>query len=164
MTAALDKESRDLKKAGERQQKVDNLKTAGNALLQGPKRLFNKLFHIKDSIEKADDNRRKAFFLKPGYRKHIMRNLKLAILYGGAIHTKLALFPVTLICRHFSKEKDRRIRNELNRELTAELQIIDEKINDANSAGDNHEKYRLMRLRKKVESEKIRVMLNSRYI
>ena len=69
-----------------------------------------------------------------------------------------------MLLRHFSKDKDRRLRNELTRELDAEIRICDEKINDANSDGDKQEKYKLMRIKEKLVAEKNRVQLNSKYI
>ena len=65
---------------------------------------------------------------------------------------------------HCSKIKDKRIRNELARELENEIHICEEKINDANSAGDNKSKYELMRIKDKLEAEKIRVRVNSNYM
>jgi hypothetical protein len=102
--------------------------------------------------------------LEPGFRKKAVRNLKLAVLYGGAAKAKLALVPVVAICRHFSKIKNIRIRNELARELDTEIKITEEKISDANAAGDNKEKYQLMRIKSKLEAEKTRVRLNTKYI
>ena len=101
---------------------------------------------------------------EPGFRKKAFRNLKLAIMYGGAAHVKLSLVPVLAMCRYFSKQKDVRIRNELVRELETELSVCEEKINDANAKGDEREKYRLMRIRDRLKTEITRVKLNSRYV
>ena len=102
--------------------------------------------------------------IKPGFRKHMFKNLKLALLYGTAAHRKVSLIPVVMICRHFSKEKDKRIRNELERELETEIKVTDEKIADANSAGDQKEKYRLMRTKEQLSAELDRVKYNSSQI
>ena len=77
---------------------------------------------------------------------------------------KLALLPVTAVFRHLSKEKDRRIRNELLSQLDTEIKICEEKINDANSEGSKKQKYQLMRIKAKLERERLRVKTNSRYI
>ena len=74
------------------------------------------------------------------------------------------MVPVTMLCRHYSKIKDRRIRNQLARELDTEIQICQEKINDANSESDRKEKYKLMRIKSELEAQRDRVKLNSRYI
>ena len=42
-------------------------------------------------------------------------------------------------------------------EFDTEIQVIDEKISDARSAGKRREKYHLMRLKNKLESERTRV-------
>ena len=56
------------------------------------------------------------------------------------------------------------MRNELARELDTEIKVCDEKINDANANNDTKEKYRLMRIRDQLASERVRVRTNSRYI
>ena len=43
------------------------------------------------------------------------------------------------------------------KEFDTEIQVIDEKISDARSAGKRREKYHLMRLKNKLESERTRV-------
>jgi transcription elongation GreA/GreB family factor len=90
--------------------------------------------------------------------------MKLAILYGTAAQMKLAFVPVVMVCRHFSKVKDRRIRNELQRELETEIRVCEEKINDANANGDQKEKYRLIRIKDQLDAEVIRVKTNSKYV
>ena len=111
-----------------------------------------------------DVKKRKEFFLKPGYRHKIFRNAKWALLYGGAARYKLTSLPFLMLIRHLSKDKDRRLRNEVIRELDTEISICDEKINDANSNGDQTEKYKLMRIKGKLLAEKNRVSINSNYI
>jgi len=84
--------------------------------------------------------------------------------YGTAANIKLALIPTVAICRHWSKKKNLRIRNELVRELQTEIKICEEKINDANMREDKDEKYRLMRIRDRLDAEMIRVKTNSKYV
>ena len=91
-------------------------------------------------------------------------NLKLALMYGAVASYKITMLPVLMILRHFSKTKDVRIRRELARELDTEIKICDEKISDANAAGDQKEKYRLMRIKSQLEQEALRVKSNSRLI
>ena len=49
--------------------------------------------------------------------------------------------PFLGLLKHCSNLKDKRIRNELAKELDSEIRICEEKITDANSAGDNKTKY-----------------------
>ena len=74
------------------------------------------------------------------------------------------MVPVTALCRHYSKSKDRRVRNQLVRELDTEIEICKTKIEDASSMGHNQEKYKLMRIKSKLEEQKLRVLSNSKYI
>ena len=60
--------------------------------------------------------------------------------------------------------KDKRIRNDLARELETEIRVCEEKINDAASNGDLKEKYRLMRIKSQLEKESLRVRSNSKMI
>ena len=161
---ALDHDVKRREKKAKRDEKNTKLKNAGKTLAAGPKGWINSVDKFNQDFNKADENRRKAFFLKPGYRHRIFKNMSLALMYGGAAKAKLTLVPVLALFRHFSKDKDRRVRNELIRELDTEVKICEEKINDANSNGDQQEKYRLMRIKAKLESEKQRVQVNSKFI
>ena len=57
-----------------------------------------------------------------------------------------------------------RIRNELTNELTTELKVIDSKIEEADKNGHSKEKWQLMRIRDKVDQERIRVTTNSKFV
>lgn len=129
-----------------------------------PKGVHERIQQEVNKYDEMDDKRRKEFFTQPGFRKKWFRNLKLAILYGGAATYKITMVPVVALLRHFSKQKDRRMRNELVRELETEIKVADEKINDANANGDLKEKYRLIRIKDQLTAEKNRVITNSKYI
>lgn len=134
------------------------------SVLGTPKRWVTKLQDNANKLDEIDDQRRKNYMARPGFRKKWFRNLKVAILYGTAAQFKLALVPVVAMGRHYSKKKDRRMRNELLRELQTSLDITNEKINDANASNDQQEKYHLMRIRSQLQAEITRVTLNSKYI
>lgn len=144
--------------------KGHGIKRAVKSVVNLPLNVINGIKDQVRKLDKADEARRKSFMTEPGFRKHAFKNLKLAILYGTAGTVNLSLVPVLAIIRHFSKEKDIRIRNELTRELATEIKVCEEKISDANAAGDAKEKYRLMRIKDKLEAEKVRVMRNSKYV
>lgn len=162
--SAMDKEAKRNVKNAERAQKGQEIKNAAVAATALPRNTIKSIKDLTHKFDEADDERRKKFMTEPGFRKKAFRNLKLAILYGGAANVKLSLVPVVAVCRHFSKVKDVRIRNELVRELETELSVCEEKINDANSKGDEKEKYRLMRIRDRLKTEITRVKLNSKYV
>ena len=161
---AQDAEVKQMKKMGEKEIKGQERKNALKAVAQLPKNIIDNIKKQIHKVDEKDDERRIKYMTEPGFRKKAFRNLKLAIMYGSAAQIKLAFVPITALTRHFSKEKDRRIRNELLNKLETEIKICDEKINDANSEGDKNEKYQLMRIKAKLERERLRVRTNSRYI
>lgn len=162
--SAMDKEAKRNAKKAKLAQKGQEIKNAAIAATSLPRNAIKSIKDLTHKFDEADDERRKKFMTEPGFRKKAFRNLKLAILYGGAADIKLSFVPVVAVCRHFSKAKDVRIRNELVRELETELSVCEEKINDANSKGDEKEKYRLMRIRDRLKTEITRVKLNSKYV
>lgn len=144
-----------------------NLQAVGNAAKAVTTIPKNVIDSIKDTIHKldtADDDRRKEYMTEPGFRKRVFRNIKLAILYGSAATYKLSAVPMVWIVRHFSKEKDKRIQNELQRELRTNIKVCEAKIQDAESEGNKQEKYRLIRIKDQLENELQRVAYNSKYI
>lgn len=158
---AIDHAAKRAEKKAIRKEKMTKLKNAGKAVSAGPSDDAKEAKNFLQKFGEWDIKRRKEFFLKPGYRHKIFRNVRHALMYGIAgIH----YLPHLLLIRHFSKDKDRRLRNELIRELDAEIKITEEKINDANSNGDQKEKYKLMRIKEKLSAEKNRVQVNSKYI
>lgn len=162
--AAMDKEVKQRRKLSELQQKGQEVVNAAKASLQLPKNVIDSIKDVAKKFDEWDDERRKKYITEPGFRKKIFKNLKLSILYGTAAQTRLSLIPVTIAARHLSKQKNIRMRNELARELDTEIKVCDEKINDANANNDTKEKYRLMRIRDQLASERVRVRTNSRYI
>lgn len=117
-----------------------------------------------DDWDEWDDNRRKEYIIKPGIRKKYFRALKLCLLHYGAFAINPVLNIVLLILQSFSRTKDVRIRNEFTRELNAEIDICQQKIDDAASKGDNSKKYKLMRIKARLEAERDRIMTNSKVI
>lgn len=158
---AIDSSAKRAEKKSIRSEKMTKIKNAGKAVSAGPAESAKGVKGFFNKLGQLDIKRRKEFFLKPGYRHKIFRNMRLALMYG---YGGIKYMPVLLLFRHFSKDKDRRLRNELVRELDSEIRICEEKINDANSNGDQKEKYKLMRIKDKLAAEKNRVELNSKYI
>lgn len=161
---ALDHDAERKKKKAIRNEKKTKLKNAGKAIASEPKGWFDSAKRFTKSFDKMDDNRRKRFLIKPGNRHRIFRNFRNALMYGTVAKINIFYTPYLFAINRFSKEKDKRITNELVRELETEIKICDEKISDANSKGDNSEKYKLMRIKAKLEAEMQRVQTNSRYL
>lgn len=161
---AMDAEAKQMALFGKVARTGQDVVNAGKAVMALPMNVVKEIKKVSDDLDKADDNRRKAFMTDPGFRKKSFHNLKMAIMYGTAVQINLALLPILLIIRHFSKDKDIRIRNELIREIETEIKVCEEKITDAGSAGDNKEKYRLIRIKEKLLAELARVKSNSKYV
>lgn len=142
----------------------ENIKGATKAVLNAPKDIVNEIKHGVEEWDKWDDDKRREYIKKPGSRKKLFKRLKLALLYGAAGMTNLALIPVVFTVRHYSKIKDMRIRNDLARELDTEIKVCDEKIADAGANGDSKAKYKLMRIKSQLEKEAARVKSNSKLI
>ena len=161
---AMDAEAKQMALFGKVARTGQDVVNAGKAVMALPMNVVKEIKKVSDDLDKVDDNRRKAFMTDPGFRKKSFHNLKMAIMYGTAVQINLALLPILLIIRHFSKDKDIRIRNELIREIETEIKVCEEKITDASSAGDNKEKYRLIRIKEKLLAELARVKSNSKYV
>ena len=161
---AMDKEAKQQRKRAIKAQKGQERKNAFKAVMQLPKNVINSIKGQVKQADEADDERRKQYMIQPGFRKKAFRNLKVAILYGSAAQAKLSFVPIVAICRHFSKNKDRRIRNELVRELNTQIKVCEEKIADASAEGDKKEKYRLIRIKDQLDAELVRVKTNSKYV
>ena len=162
--SAMDKEAKQQRKMSIRQQKGQEVKNAVNAVTALPKNVIDSIKDQVKQLDEKDDERRKNYMTEPGFRKKAFRNLKVAIMYGTAAQAKLAFVPIVMMCRHLSKKKDRRIRNELIREIETEIKVTEEKINDANANGDTKEKYKLIRIKDRLDAELVRVKVNSKYV
>lgn len=161
---ALDHAAKTKEKDAERMEKKQKIKNAANAVSEKPKEKLDDVKRFGRKWEKWDDNARKEFMLKPGNRHKIMRKFRTALLYGATAHIKLSYLPVIMLLRHYSKSKDRRIRNELSMELDSEIKICEEKIRDADMKEDREKKYELMRIRDKLNAERTRVRVNAKYL
>lgn len=161
---ALDHEAKASKKRSENREKRGKLINAAKAISKGPQNAINEIKNFVKKIDEMDDNRRKEYLMKPGYRKVIFHKFKTALLYYGAATASIAYLPVAMVARRFSKLKSKRMRNELARELETEIKVCEEKINDARAKDDKQETYRLMRIRDKLENDRLRVRVNSKYI
>lgn len=161
---AMDDEAKFLKKKAVGVQKGQEVKNAAKAVTAIPKNIIDSIKNFFSTFDRMDDQRRKEYIRKPGYRKKIFRNMKLAILYGSVASYRLTMIPFVFMMRSLSKEKDKRMRNELAREIDTNIKVCEAKIEDAAQKDDRAEKYRLMRIKAKLEEEALRVKSNSKYI
>lgn len=169
---AIDMDVKMQKGEAKAKENATNLKNAAKAVLRLPMNIVNALKTGIEEWRTMSDEKRKEKIIQPGYRTKIFKQLRTAITYGAIWHWKKYMVIVTFICKHtilhpfYKMNKDRtlRLRNELTAELETEIAVTEEKINDANANGDQRQKYELIRIKKKLEAEKVRVATNSKYI
>lgn len=161
---AMDAEAKQMALFGKISHKGQEIVNAGKAVAAIPMNVAKEIKKVAADLDKADVEKRKAFMTDPGFRKKSFHNLTTAIKYGVAAQVNLALVPVLMIVNHFRKDENIKIRNELIREIETEIKVCEEKINDASSDGDKQEKYRLIRIREKLNTELVRVKTNSKYV
>ena len=162
--AAMDKESKFYKKKADSERKGQEVKNAFKAVAAIPKNILDSIKNTLAQWDAMDDARREEYMKKPGFRKKYFRNLKLAIMYGAGASINLAAVPVIFMARRLSKQKDRRIRNKLVKDLETNIKLCDAKIEDAASEGNKDAKYQTMRIKAQLEQELLRVKTNSKYV
>ena len=160
---AMDIEAKQMRAYGNAKQKGMGLKGAAKAVAALPANVANDIKKTASDWSEMRDDKKKEMIKAPGYRKSIFKKLKTALMYGGAAAATPMMIPALWIYRHFSKINDKRLKNELIRELQTEIEITQEKINDA-QGDDKHEKYELMRIKSQLEKELQRVQFNSKTI
>lgn len=143
---------------------LDALRQAGKAVLTIPNNFIKFAKDIGKGVDNWDDERRKKEMLKPGYRKHVFATLHALIQYGIAWNINILLMPIVFFIRKLSAEKNVRIRNEVERNLTTEIKICSERIDDAQAEGKKQEKYKLIRIKEELEAELLRVKTNSKNV
>ena len=163
-TGAMDLEQKQLALLADVGRGLDSLRQAGKAVLTIPANFVKFGKDIGKGVEDWDDERRKKEMLKPGYRKKVFATLHAIIQYGIAWNLNVLFMPVVFFIRKMSKEKNIRIRNEVVRNLTTELKVCAEKMQDASNDTDKKKKYQLMRIKEELEAELTRVKTNSSYV
>ena len=161
---AIDTNVKFKRKMADMKRKKTDARNAGKAVATVPMNIADSAKKQVEKWDEADDNRRKEYMIKPGTRKVYFRTLRYGLMHYGAFQINPILNIVLVICRKLSSSKNERIRNELTRELQAEIKVTEEKIEDAKSAGENDKKYKLMRIKEKLEAELARVGTNSKVI
>ena len=96
------------------------------------------------------------------YRFKLVRIIAKCIAYGGlAILVHPAVAAIAFLGKMaYDRHIDRNERSAIVHDLESELEICKEKIKDAEAKGDNENKYKLMRIRKSLETETSRIKLH----
>ncbi|MDE6492145.1 MAG: hypothetical protein K2L37_03235, partial [Lactobacillus sp.] len=141
-----------------------DVKLAGKAVLKVPVGMLNGLKMTLNDWKAAGEDKKKEKMLKAGYRSKLLRNLRVAALYGLGGYVNKLMIPVIWIARRASKTQDKRLRNEFTSELDAEIKVCEAKIEDATSKGNEKQKYQLIRLKEQLSRERERVNTNAKFI
>lgn len=163
-TKAMDANAAGKYKASKLKSASQGAVNAGKAVLKVPSGILTSIGNFAKSIEGMDDNRRKEYMIRPGFRKKIFKNIRVAAMYGATAHVNKLYLPIAWFARKMSKEKNKRIRNEFAAELETEIKVTEAKIEYANSRGDQEQSYRLIRIKDKLTRDLERVKYNSRYL
>lgn len=163
-TKAMDAEAKQLKTLGKVKQGMQALGGAAKAVTALPRNIADMISSSAKEWDQMDEEKRRQKILESGYRNKTFRNMKLSLMYGATAATKLSLVPWLFCFRHLTKSRDERIRQDLIHEIDTEIKVCEEKISDASSAGDQKQKYELMRIKAQLEKEAIRVKSNSNAI
>jgi len=141
--------------------KANEVVNLGKVAVKPFKRTSGWINSLLSRFADANENNIKAKMADPKSRNQLISTLKKTILAGSLYKAGLLLNPIFLFLAVTLKIKGNRdkvkIRNQLIGELKQELEILDEKINDARSSGDRGAKYKLMRFRNKLQEKLVRV-------
>lgn len=147
--------------------KHEDAKDVGVALKKTVDPMSKFIDGIVDKFHKADMNERRNVIIKGGIWPKIVRWLKRAIAliiagsFGevGAVIAAITL--LTFVATDVSA--DAKAKTNILHELESELEIVNEKIEDSRSAEDKQNKYKLMRIRAKLQKDIDRIQLGLNY-
>ena len=124
--------------------------------------LDNAVNVIIQSARDALTHDRREEIINGKYRFKLIRIIGKCIVYGGiGIYFHPAIAAIAFLGKMaFDKHIDRKERSKIVQDLESELEICEEKIKDAEHKGDNENKYKLMRIRKSLQTETARIKLH----
>ncbi len=140
---------------------VQNVQNVGRAAMKPINRTKSWLGNVINDWKDKSETEIKEEMADPKSRSKLFNAIKTSIKVGALWQAGLLMNPVFIAItafRHFEKDKNKsRLRNEMIGELKAEMEIIDEKIKDADQNGDDKAKYQLMRFKNEVNKKLMRV-------
>lgn len=120
-----------------------------------------------EKAKKADEEERRKMIIQGGIMPKIFRWMKrsILILAGAAAGTVVpvasvitAIAFIAWICT--DKRLDRRVKNQILKELDDEIEVCNEKIDDARGDASKEAKYKLIRIRNKLKRTQDRIRFN----
>lgn len=141
--------------------KVQDIQNVGKAFVKPFARTTSWINNMVNRWRDMDETKAKEKLADPHARKNLFHAIKTAIAGGSLLKAGLLLNPVFLALSAYKlatgKGRDFRMRNEMIGELKAEIEIIEEKIRDADSKRDYKAKYQLMRFKNEINKKLLRV-------
>lgn len=141
--------------------KVQDAGNVFRAAVKPARRTMAWVNNIVSAWRDQDEDQIKNKMADPHARNKFWRFITWCIHKGALAKAGLLLNPFYLclagLRAYNKKSKEFRLRNEMIEELKTEMQIIDEKIKDADSARDKKAKYQLMRFKNEVNKKLLRV-------
>lgn len=140
---------------------VQNVQNVGRAFMKPINRTRDWVTKMVHDWKDKDEAEIKAKMCDPYERKNLFKSLTWCIKTGAVVKAGLLLNPVYLfltISKKYNTNKNMtRMRNEVIADLKSEIQIIDEKIQQADREQDFNNKYKLMRLKNEINKKLLRV-------
>ena len=140
---------------------VQNIANVGRAATKPLNRTKMWIGNMVNQWKDKNENDLKEDLADPHSRNALFKAIKTCIEVGALAQAGLlfnpifsALFTVYKVSNNKNKM---RIRNQMIGELKTEMEIIDEKIKDADNNHDNKAKYQLMRLKNELNKKLLRV-------
>lgn len=128
-----------------------------------PGHIENLINNTIDKIKKMDKDERRNRIVEGSFRLKLMKIIRNGIMVGTGWYVNPALTAIGLIAGYaVDKKADKKVRSQILHELQTELNIVNEKIDDARSDSNRQSKYQLMRIKNKLETdiERIRYKLD----
>lgn len=125
--------------------------------------LDNAVNDVIDSFRNAMQHDTKQNIVDGKYRFKLVRIIAKCIAYNGLyVLVGPAVAAIAFLGKMaYDKHIDTNERNKIVHDLQTEMEITEEKIKDAESKGDNENKYKLMRIRKALDKEIARIKLHN---
>lgn len=147
---AIDKGSR--KATTNIRKKTNDAKAATAGLKKAGGRFKNLVGKTVDRLDEMNKEERMEAILQGGMRRRVSTVLRTAIMTGAAYAVNPALGLITLLTSAALRRKaDTRLKEQVKSEYQAEIKVVQEKIRDAEAAGDRKKKYELMRIQNHLE-------------
>ena len=129
-----------------------NAKNATAGLRKAGGRFKELIGNTFDRLNQMNKEERMEAILQGGMRRRVSTAIRTAIMTGGAYAINPALGLITLLTSATLRRKsDMRLKEQVKSEYNAEIRIVQEKIRDAEAAGDRKKKYELMRIQNHLE-------------